>query len=341
MKIDGRKLSHAQLEAIRFQAVKAVQAGQPPTAVARALGLYPARVFVWLAAYRAGGWDALRARKASGRPKRLTGSQLRWMYNTVTSKNPLQLQFPFALWTRAMIGTLIRRQYGIKLSAISVGRLLAQMGLSCQKPLSRAFEQDATLVKQWIERDFPKIRALAKKDRAVVFFADESGVRSDFHAGTTWGIRGKTPVVRHTGKRFHLNMLSAISAKGELRFMTSRKRLSAALFIEFLRRLITNYPKKIFLVVDGLPAHKAKSVHRFVHQVKDRLRLFFLPPYSPEINPDELVWNDVKNHGVARTLIRAPRDLHRAVSSRLRLLQKNPGKVRAFFQMETTRYAAA
>ena len=145
-----------------------------------------------------------------------------------------------------MIGTLIRRQYGIKLSAISVGRLLAQMGLSCQKPLSRAFEQDATLVKQWIERDFPKIRALAKKERAVVFFADESGVRSDFHAGTTWGIRGKTPVVRHTGKRFHLNMLSAISAKGELRFMTSRKRLSAALFIEFLRRLITNYPKRSF-----------------------------------------------------------------------------------------------
>ncbi len=177
-----------------------------------------------------------------------------------------------------MIGTLIRRQYGIKLSAISVGRLLAQMGLSCQKPLSRAFEQDATLVKQWIERDFPKIRALAKKERAVMFFADESGVRSDFHAGTTWGIRGKTPVVRHTGKRFHLNMLSAISAKGELRFMTSRKRLSAALFIEFLRRLITNYPKKIFLVVDGLPAHKAKSVHRFVHQVKDR-------PHAPVDHP--------------------------------------------------------
>ena len=133
MKIDGRKLSHAQLEAIRFQAVKAVQAGQPPTAVARALGLYPARVFVWLAAYRAGGWDALRARKASGRPKRLTGSQLRWIYNTVTSKNPLQLQFPFALWTRAMIGTLIRRQYGIKLSAFSVGRLLAQNGVELPK----------------------------------------------------------------------------------------------------------------------------------------------------------------------------------------------------------------
>jgi len=341
MKIDGRKLSHAQLEAIRFEAVKLVQAGRSPTAVARELGLYSARVFVWLADYRAGGWDALRARKASGRPKRLSGSQLRWIYRTVTSKNPMQLKFPFALWTRAMIRTLIQRKFGIKLSVISVGRLLAQMGLSCQKPLSRAFEQDASLVQRWIERDFPKLRALAKKERAVVFFSDESGVRSDFHAGTTWGIRGETPVVRHTGKRFHLNMLSAISAKGELRFMTSRKRISAALFIEFLRRLIANYPKKIFLVVDGLPAHKAKSLQRFLDSVRDRIRLFFLPPYSPEINPDELVWNDVKNNGVARALIRDARDLNRAVNSRLRLLQRNPDKVRAFFQMDTTRYAAA
>ena len=192
MKIDGRKLSHAQLEAIRFRAVKAVQAGQPPTAVARALGLYPARVFVWLAAYRAGGWDALRARKASGRPKRLTGSQLRWIYNTVTSKNPLQLQFPFALWTRAMIGTLIRRQYGIKLSAISVGRLLAQMGLSCQKPLSRAFEQDATLVKQWIERDFPKKFALWRKSSVLsCFLPMRAACDLTFMPGRPGGYAGK------------------------------------------------------------------------------------------------------------------------------------------------------
>ena len=215
------------------------------------------------------------------------------------------------------------------------------MGLSCQKPLSRAFEQDATLVKQWIERDFPKIRALAKKERAVMFFADESGVRSDFHAGTTWGIRGKTPVVRHTGKRFHLNMLSAISAKGELRFMTSRKRLSAALFIEFLRRLITNYPKKIFLVVDGLPAHKAKSVHRFVHQVKDRLRLFFLPPYS--------LGNQSGRTGLERrqeprrrsNIDPSPERFASRSEFKVATAAKNPGKVRAFFQMETTRYAAA
>ena len=135
-------------------------------------------------------------------------------------------------------------------------------------------------------------------------------------------------------------MLSAISAKGELRFMTSRKRISAGLFIDFLRRLITNYPRKIFLVVIGLPAHKA-SVRQFLAGVKDRIRLFFLPPYSPEINPDELVWNDVKNNGVGRALIRNARDLYCAVNSRVRLLPTNPDKVRAFFQMDTTRHAAA
>jgi transposase len=341
MKVDGRKLGHSQLEAIRFAAVKAVHSGQSPTAVAREMGLYTNRVFVWLAAYRAGGWDALRARKASGRPKRLTGPQLKLIYKTVISKNPVQLQFPFALWTRAMIRTLIQRKFGIKLGLVSVGRLLAQMGLTCQKPLTRAFEQDASLLKAWVERQFPRLKALAKKERAVIFFSDESGVRSDFHAGTTWGIRGRTPVVGHTGKRFHLNMLSAISARGELRFMTSRKRISALLFIEFLRRLIMNYPRKVFLVVDGLPAHKAKLVQRYLETVKDRIRLFFLPPYAPEINPDELVWNDVKNNGVGRALIRTPKDLDRAVNSRLRLLQRNPDKVRAFFQTDTTRYAAA
>ena len=271
MKVDGRKLSHAKLEEIRFAAVKAVQAGQSPSAVARAMGLYSNRIFVWLAAYRSGGWDALRSRKASGRPKRLTGAQLKWIYNTVTTRNPLQLRFPFALWIRAMIRALIRRKYGIKLSAVSVGRLLAQMGLTCQKPLSRAFEQDASLIKRWMEREFPKLRALAKKERAVIFFSDESGVRSDFHAGTTWGCRARPRLLR----------IPAGSSQHAIGHLSQRRiavhDLAQAHFggavNDFLRRLITNYPRKIFLVVDGLPAHKAKSVRQFLAGVKSRIRL--------------------------------------------------------------------
>jgi hypothetical protein len=190
----------------------------------------------------------------------------------------MQLKFPFALWTRSMIRALIRSKFGIKLSLASVGRLLAQMGLTCQKPLTRAFEQDATLVKLWVEREFPKIQALAKKEKAAIFFGDESGVRSDFHAGTTWGIRGQTPVIGHTGKRFRLNMISAISAKGELRFMTTTNKITAPVFIEFLKRLITNYSKTIFLVVDESSTHKAKVVQCYLESVKDCLRLFFFPP---------------------------------------------------------------
>lgn len=341
MKIDGRKLSHAKLEEIRFKAVKAVQGGQAPTAVAREMGLYTNRIFVWLATYRAGGWDALRARKGTGRPKRLSGRQIRWIYNTVTMKSPLQLKLPFALWTRSQIRVVIYRKFKIRLSLTSIGRLLAQLGLTCQKPLFRAYQQNPSLVEQWLKSEYPRIRAMARRVAAEIFFEDESGVRSDFHSGTTWAPRGKTPVVRVTGQRFRLNMISAVSPKGSLRFMVVRRGVGAQVFVEFLKRLMHGRRRAVFLIVDGHPAHRSKTARRYVDSLGGKLKLFFLPPYSPELNPDELVWNDVKNNGVGRTLVHNPRDLHRAVVGRLRYLQKSPEIVRSFFQAPDTCYAAA
>jgi transposase len=329
------------MEAIRIRAVQQVQAGESPEVVIRALGFDARRIYEWLAKYRAGGWDALKARKAPGRAPKLSGAQLKWIYNTVTSKNPMQLKFEFALWTRAMISTLIRRKYGIRLSLASVGRLLAQLGLTCQKPLVRAFQQNPALVKQWIENDYPRIRALAKAENAEIFFEDESGVRSDFHAGTTWAKQGETPIVRSTGQRFKLNMISAISPKGHIRFMTTRKGVGAQVFITFLKRLLQGARRAVFLIVDGHPSHRSKKVKAFIESLDGKLKLFFLPPYSPELNPDELVWNDVKNNGVGKRMICSHADLERAVQSRLRLLQKNPDRVRALFQENHVRYAAA
>lgn len=340
MRVDGRKIDHAKLEEIRFEAVRRVQAGEAPTAVARGMGLYTNRIFIWLAAYRGGGWDALRSKRAMGRPKRLDAKKIRWVYDTVTLKNPRQMKLPFALWTRAQIRSLIQRKFGVKLSLVSVGRLLAQLGLSCQKPLFRAYQQDASLVERWLKEEYPKIRVEARREQAEIFFEDESGVRSDFHSGTTWAKTGETPVVRVTGARFSLNMISAVSPRGELRFMVVRGGVGASVFIEFLKRLVQGRSRKIFLVCDGHPAHRAKKVATFVESLKGKLRLFFLPPYSPELNPDELVWNDVKNNGVARTLVHGPADLLRAVISRLRHLQKTPDRVRSFFQHPETRYAA-
>jgi transposase len=209
VKNDARKLDHKTLEAIRMRAVEQVQAGQSPETVIRALGFSRCCIYDWLARYRSGGWHALRAKPLEGRPRRITGPQMKWIYNTVTLKNPLQLKFEFALWTRGMIRTLINQKYGIHLSLTSVRRLLAQLGLTCQKPLMRAFQQNPSLVEKWLQEEYPGIRGQAKRIGADIFFADEAGVRSDFHSGRTWAPKGKTPIVRVTGARFGFNLISA------------------------------------------------------------------------------------------------------------------------------------
>jgi transposase len=266
---------------------------------------------------------------------------MQWIYQTVVGTSPLQHRFEFALWTRAMIQTLIQKQFGLRLSVSSVGRLLAQLGLSCQRPLFRAYEQNPLLVKQWRERDYPAIQALAKEAGAQIFFGDEAGVRSDYHSGTTWGVRGQTPVVAATGQRFGLNMVSAISARGLLRFMVVKGKVNGPKYVEFLRRLLHHAEGPIFLIVDGHPVHKSRVVKEFVAATKGRLRLFYLPPYSPELNPDEQVWNHVKNHSIGRAALEGAVHLKKLVIRRLRSLQKLPWTIRMMFLTPDTQYAAS
>jgi transposase len=337
---DGRKLGRKALEDIRIQAVQQVEAGESPEDVVRTLGFSRAVIYDWIAKYRDGGVDALRAKRATGRPPKLNGKQLKWLYNTITQKNPLQLKFEFALWTRGMIREVIRKQFGVRLSEVSVGRLLKKLGLTPQRPLRRAYQQDPKKVERWLKKEFPRIRALAKKEGATVFFQDEAGVRSDFHAGTTWAPRGQTPVVPATGQRFGLNVASAVSPRGELRFMIFEGRMNGEKFIEFLKRMMHNAQRPIFLIVDGHPSHRARKVLEFVQSTDGWLRLFFLPPYSPELNPDELVWNHLKNHGVGKRIPRSRDELKDIVTRHLRSLQRLPDIVRGFFRQRDVRYAA-
>jgi transposase len=341
MKTDGRALDHKTLTELRKRGVAAVQAGESPEDVAATLGVNLRTVFRWLAEYRRGGWGSLDAHKRGGRPPKLDGRALRWVYKTVTDKNPMQLNFPFALWTTPMVQTLILDRYGVRLSRSSVSRLLNQLGLSAQRPLWRAYQQNPDAVQRWLTQDFPKIQRRAKREGAQIFFADEAGVRSDYHSGTTWGKRGQTPIVASTGARFGINLISAVSAQGQLRFMITKGRVTATVFVEFLKRLLLNTTSQIFVIADGHPAHRAKLVERFVATQQRRLALFILPPYSPELNPDEYVWNDLKNHGIGRKMITSPTQLRQAVLSHLRQLQKLPHIVRGFFRSPTTRYAAA
>ena len=203
-------------------------------------------------------------------------------------------------------------------------------------------EQDEWRVRQWRKSDYPAIVGLARNAKADVYFLDESSIRTDYHSGTTWAPRGKTPIVRSAAKRDKVNMISAITPRGEMRFMVFTGKMNAPQFIEFLGRLLIKAVRPVFLIVDGHPVHKSKAVKAWLagaNSESERLRLFFLPPYSPELNPDELVWNHVKNHGVGRAAYAADKSLRRLVYRRLFSLQRRPAIIRSFFQHPETEYA--
>ena len=340
-KLDGRKLDHKTREAIRKRAVQRILAGESPEVVIKALGYHRSAVYQWLKAYNEGGIEALTFKKIPGAKSKLSETQKKKIFDIVTMKSPDQLKFPFALWTLAMVRQLIIDQFQVVLSEVSVGRLLKDLGLTPQKPLHRAWQQDPDRVEKWLSEEYPAIQKEAKKAGATIYFSDEASVRSDYHSGTTWGIKGQTPVVRSTGSRFSVNMISAVSAKGSMRFMTIKGRMTTDRFIEFLQRLIKNQEKPVFLIVDGHPVHRAKRVRTFVEAQEGKLKLFFLPPYSPQLNPDEQVWSHLKHHRLGKMVIKTKDELETKVKSALRSIQKTTSLVMSFFRHKDCRYAVA
>ena len=338
---DGRKLDHKTLEVLRFRAVERVEAGAHPEDVAEALGLARGTVYMWLAKYREGGREALRARPVPGRPAKLSGEQLRRLYALIVGADPRQLEFEFALWTREMVRELIRREFKVALSVVSVGRLLRKLGLSPQRPLYRAYQQNPEAVERWRSEEYPAIRAQAEAEGATIYFADEAGIRSDYHAGTTWSPVGETPVVKATGARFSVNMVSAVTAKGALRFAVYDQSFTTRTFLDFAKRLLHDTDGPVYLIVDGHPTHRAKAVKEFVASTRGRLKLFLLPGYSPELNPDEWVWKNVKHDKIARRGVTSKDDLKAKAIGALRRLQKLPHLVRGFFADPHLRYITA
>src|SRR3954465_6352736 len=310
---DGRKLDHQTLEAIRLRAVEQVEAGVPAAEVGRglaALGLHRRTIYTWLTTERTAGRAALRAKPVPGRRRKLTDAQLGELADLVITTDPRDHGFAVALWTREVVRQLIEARFGVQLTVASVGRTLHDLGLSAQRPLYRAEQADPAAVARWKQVEYPRIAAAAKATGGTVYFVDEAGVRSDYHAGTTWAPVAQTPAVRSTGARFGLNLISAISARGALRFSVLAGTLTGARFIGFLQRLIPDAQRAgagpVFVIVDGHPVHRATAVDRFVASTHGALRLYRLPAYSPQLNPDEWVWKNVKHDGVAPAAPKGP-----------------------------------
>ena len=327
----GKRIPRRSLEDTRILVVSAIDKGLHPDDAAEIFEVGRSTVYGWLKLRREQGLAGLTVKKVTGRESKLAPRQLARLRGIVIGSDPRQLQFDFALWTREMIRDLIKRLFGVDYTPQGVGLLLRRLGLSPQRPLVRAYEQDPERVRVWKEETYPAIHARAQAEGASIFFGDEASVRTDHHAGTTWAPVGRTPIVRGTGKRQSINMVSAVSARGKLHFSIVEGNVNAGRLIEYLTKLIHDIPGKIFLIVDGHSSHKAKATSAFVEANKDRLELFFLPPYSPELNPDEWVWKNIKHDRVGRMAARGKDELQKGIEFGIARLQSAAEIVKGFF----------
>jgi transposase len=270
----------------------------------------------------------------------MTPEAIEWLYRTVTGGDPRQLQFEFALWTLAIIRTALIKFQGITLSKSSICRLLAQLGLTPQVPVYRSYRRNPAKVRYYLKTRYPKLAAWAQANGAAIFFADESRVRADGHRGTTWAPCGETPVVEDSGDRFGINMISAVRARGDMFFRSFEGTMNSGRFIEFLKDLRCDAGQPILVIVDKGSYHTSGEVRKFLKEEGEQrgIRLEYLPPYSPELNPDEQVWNQAKST-LGRLCVATKKDLREAVERVLKGIEDSVDLVRSFFRMESTRYA--
>lgn len=340
--MDARRLAPSTQEEIRRKAVAAVDNGMTRVKAAEVFGVTRHSVDRWVNAYRVGGADALKAHKRGpkGEQAKLKGWQAAAICNLIRDRHPEQLKLPFVLWTADAVRQLIQRKYKVRVSARTARRYLARWGFTPQKPVRRAYEQDGVVVARWLKEEYPAIRAAAKRERALIYWGDEMGLRSDHQAGRSYAPRGKTPAIPGTGQRFGCNVLSAITNRGHLDFMVFKKGFTAAVFLRFLRRLVKQAQRKIFIVVDRHPVHRSKKVRQWLQKNAARIRLFFLPGYSPQLNPDEMVNQDVKTNAVGRRRAHNRSQLMGHVRRYLECRRANPDLVQRYFHESSVRYAA-
>lgn len=338
---DARSLTADAKEALRRRAVKAVLEGLTHEEAARHSGVTRTTVTRWVKQYAEQGEAGL-ATQRLGRPSHpaLEETEAALITDLVSGHPPDELGLPFHLWTREAVGQLIKQECGVSRSVWTVGRYLRSWGMTPQKPVRRAFEQDPKAVRRWLKEEYPKVETEAKREGAEIHWGDEVGMRSDHQAGQAWGKRDQTPVVAGTGKRFRGNAILSLSNQGTLRFRVFHGSFNTEVFVDFLRRLCKDRERKVYLVVDRHPVHMGRETAAWVERHRDALRLVFLPTYSPDLNPAEYLNQDLKTNAVGRQRPRNANELLGNVRSYLHSTQKRPGLVRRYFLAPPVRYAA-
>jgi transposase len=341
---DTRTLSPGAQQELRQRVVAAVRQGMSKADAARTFHVSRTSIDAWLRAYDERGAAGLLSGKRGRRPvSRLKPHQAATVVRMIQDRCPDQLKLPFALWTREAVCQLLAERFGLSVSVWTAGRYLRNWGFTPQKPVRRAYERDPVAVKRWLAEAYPAIVRRAKRENALIHWGDEMGLRSDHQAGTSWGKRGRTPVVAGTGQRFGCNMISALTNQGQLSFMVFRERFTARVFTQFLGRLVRQphlRRRKCFLILDGHPVHRSAAVKRWVAARPKQIELFQLPGYSPELNPDELLNQDVKSNALGRQRPEDQQQMMSLTRSYLRSTQRRPDIVKNYFEEEHVHYAS-
>ena len=324
---------------MRVLAVRRVtEDGERPSAVMDSLGLCRTSIYPWLRSYKDQGLEALVEKISQGPEPKRSEKQRQQVRRWILGKDPRQHGFDFGLWTRRIVQTLILEKMGGELCLTSVGQLLASLEIPPQKPLRRAYARDPVAVERWRKEDYPKLRKRAQKLGALIFFLDEAGFQSDPPLGRTYGLKGHTPVVASSGRRQSINVISAVKASGAFWAAAYPGKLDAETFVLFLRNFMKGRRTKVFLVVDGHPAHQANLVKNYVAETQGRLELYFLPPYAPDLKPDEFVWNYMKNTGVSKKPLKKNESLRERVEQDLASSSQDALLVASFFLAESVVY---
>jgi transposase len=322
-----------------MRAARLLLAGRGAEDVAKIFGRSRAWAFEVQRKVRAGGLEALAAKPRPEGPKKLDDRARQEVFRMIRDHTPQDFGFDSALWTRAIVADLVYEQVGIDVSLPTVGKILRDLGLSPQRPIHRAIEQNPEAVTRWREEEFPKIRSEALREGAELCFGDEASIRSDYHSGTTWAPVGQTPIIKSTGSKATVTMLSAITTQGRIDFDVRTGTVNSEVFIEFCKKLLENAAgRKVYLIVDGASSHTSKMTKKWVESTGGQFKLFILPSYSPELNPDELVWKNVKHDQIGKSAPKNAADLYRKAVGALENLRQFPEIIRAFFRKPNLAY---
>jgi transposase len=343
-KIDVRKLDSSAREALRNTVIRLHEKGHKQAQLCRDLGLRKATVNAWVSRYKETGKAGLKDKK-TGRPlgygKTLTEAQEKRIQKDIVDRTPDQMKLNFALWNARAVGELIYQLFMIRMPVRTVRNYLLRWGFTPQRPVKRAYERQDKKVQQWLQEDYPLIVERARKEKAEISWGDETGVSSDEHYARGYAPKGKTPIlVISRSKRVRVNLISTVTNQGELRFMAYKGSMTAQVMIRFMKQLITHAKRKVFLILDNLRVHHSKLVKEWVAGNADMIELFYLPSYSPELNPDEYFNCDLKAELNKRAPTRNEKQMTRKVRSVLYSLQKQPARIKSYFQHQNIAYAA-